>query len=139
MIDTLKKYPGYLLRRASASLIADLTERLEPLELRTSEASTLMLIKANSGVTPSQIGRALDIQRANMTPLIRRLEDRGLISRQPVNGRSQGLTLTPDGETLMVEVHSIVDVYEADLMARVPEPLQPHVIPVLLALFGKRK
>ena len=61
--------------------------------LRQSDVSVLILIEANAGVTDSALGRALDIQRANMVPLLNRLEAAGLIVRAPIDGKSPELSV----------------------------------------------
>ena len=98
MHDPLIRVPGYSLRRAANATGAELSARLAPLGLRQSVVSVLMLIGANPGVTASAIGRQLDIQRANMAPLLKRLEDAGLIKRLPLDGKSLGLDLTAEGQ-----------------------------------------
>ena len=135
MIDPLKILPGYALRRASAAMLADLGGRLAPLELRPTEASILFLIACNPDITQSDIGRTLDIQRANMTPLAARLEERGLINRVPVDGRSQGLVLTAAGEALVAKLRLVIEQHEANLLSRIPEEHRPHILPALQALF----
>jgi DNA-binding MarR family transcriptional regulator len=127
---------GYVLRRASLASQAKLSERLVPLELRPYEATLLLLVEASPGVTQSEAGRLLDIQRANMVPVVARLAARGLIQRKPVDGRSQGLWVTRSGQSLMRKVQRIVDTDEAALMRCVPEELQPLVLPILMALWN---
>jgi DNA-binding MarR family transcriptional regulator len=95
MQDPLIAFPGYALRRAAHATAADLAGRLAPFGLRQSDVSLLMLVAANPGTTSSALGRQLDIQRANMGPILKRLEDAGLIERAPIDGKSQGLALTP--------------------------------------------
>ena len=73
MDDPLPTLPGYALRRAANATAAELAERLAPLGLRQVDASVMILIEANLDVTASALGRALDIQRANMVPLLKRL------------------------------------------------------------------
>lgn len=98
LVNPLERLLGYKLRRASSAVMADLARGLALLDLRPSEASVLLLIGANPGVTQSELGRVLGIKRANMAPLSAALERRGLILRTRVDGRSQGLSLTPAGE-----------------------------------------
>lgn len=98
--DPFDELLGYHLRRLSQIVMADLTDRMEPLALRPTEASVLFVIAATPGVTQSDIGRMLGIKRANMAPLIAGLEARGLVTRSAVDGRSQALRLTAEGETL---------------------------------------
>ena len=97
MHDPLVLLPGYALRRAANTTAAELAGRLAPLGLRQSDVSLLLLVEANPGTTSSALGRQLDIQRANMVPILKRLEDGGLIARAPIDGKSQGLAVTEAG------------------------------------------
>jgi DNA-binding MarR family transcriptional regulator len=137
MKDPLDSLPGYLLRRASAASLAELNQRLMPLQLRHIDASLLLLIDANVDITQSDAGRMLDIQRANMVPLIARLETQGLVSRRQVDGRSQALFLTQVGRDVLNEAQHLVETYEAELTSRVPAEMQAHIVPILRALWGK--
>jgi DNA-binding MarR family transcriptional regulator len=128
-------YPGYMLRRAANATAAELAERLGPLGLRQSEFSVLNLIAANPGVTASAIGRALDIQRANMVPLLNRLEDAGLIAREPIDGKSRSLALTAPGRKQLAAARQVVEQFESDLIARVPPEHRAHLLPALEALW----
>jgi DNA-binding MarR family transcriptional regulator len=135
MIDPLASLPGYALRRASAWALAELGKRLHPAGLRHTEVTVLMLVEANPGITQSEIGRTLDIQRANMAPLIGRLDDMGLLVRTAVDGRSQGLRLSPRGAEKAIEGAAIVHVFEAELLDRIPAQYRNSLIPALNALW----
>jgi len=133
MRDPLPNFPGYALRRAANATAAELAGKLAEIGLRQSDVSVLMLIDANPRVTASAIGRQLDIQRANMVPLLKRLED--LIDRVPIDGKSQGLALTATGEARLAEARAVVEGFEAELLARVPEEHRAHLLPALEALW----
>jgi DNA-binding MarR family transcriptional regulator len=135
MKDPLLTLCGYLLQRAAASALAELNERLAPLGLRHAGVALLMLVEARPGITQSQAGRTLDIQRANMVPFVGRLEDLGVIRRRPVDGRSQALELTSRGRVLLERARRVVASHDAQLIERVPEKLRPMVLPVLMALW----
>lgn len=137
MKDPLDSLPGYLLRRASAASLTELNQRLMPLHLRHIDASLLLLIEANPDITQSDAGRMLDIQRANMVPLIARLESQGLICRRQMDGRSQAILLTPIGRETLHEALHLIQTYEAELTRRVPTEMQAHIVPILRALWGK--
>jgi DNA-binding MarR family transcriptional regulator len=139
MKDPLLGLAGYVLRRASAAALAELNERLAPLQLRHADVAMLMLIESSPGVTQSQAGRVLDIQRANMVPFVGRLEVRGLTRRRRVDGRSQALELTERGRRLLVRARRVVEAHEAALLRGVPERLRPLVLPVLMALWQREK
>lgn len=85
-------------------MLADLGQRIEPLGLTLTEMSVLQLVAANPQIRQSEIGQVLAIKRANMAPLIAALEARGWIYREAIDGRSQGLRLTPSGEALLVDL-----------------------------------
>lgn len=135
MHDPLPDFPGYALRRAAHAAAADLSSRLAAVELRQADASALILIGANPGITASALGRQLDIQRANMVPLLKRLEEAGLIARSPINGKAQGLELTNSGRERLKEAMAIITAFEADLISRVPEEHRSHLLPALAALW----
>jgi DNA-binding MarR family transcriptional regulator len=137
MKDPLTKLPGYVLRRASSATVAELNQRLQPLDLRHAEAACLLLIDDSPGLTQSEIGRLLEIQRSNMVPFVLRLESRGLVQRKKVDGRSQGLILTAIGRSVLVKASKIVEAYELALIRRVPAKLRPTVLPILMALWNR--
>ena len=135
MRDPLPDFPGYALRRAANATAAELAARLAPTGLRQSDVSVLILVGENPGVTASAIGRALDIQRANMVPLLKRLEDAGLIERAPIDRKSRGLELTAPGRERLDEARAVVEQFEAELIARVPPEHRAHLLPALEALW----
>ncbi len=135
MRDPLQDLPGYSLRRAAAAMMAELSARLEPLGLRFADVSALLLVEANPAITASQLGRMLDIQRANMVPLVARLEAADLLLRQPIDGKSHGLRLTEVGRAKLNEAQTLIDTFETELLGRVPAEHRPHFKPALDALW----
>ena len=135
MKDPLSDLVGYALRRASSAMMEDMAKRMGALGLRTSEASVLMLIRANPGITQSELCRALGIQRANMAPLIARLEARKLVARSRSDGRSFGLAVTDEGETLAAAARRVSDEQDSGLLSAVPEAHRAHLLPALSALW----
>ena len=136
MSDPLATLPGYVLRRASTAALSGLNRRLAPLGLRHVDASLLLILGARPGTTQSEAGRLLDIQRANMVPIVARLETRGLVERRRVDGRSQGLYLSAEGVTLLAQIRKVIDAHENSMLAAVPAPLRDAVLPVLQALWA---
>ncbi|GAA0274755.1 hypothetical protein GCM10009127_14160 [Alteraurantiacibacter aestuarii] len=135
MRDPLPSLPGYSLRRAANAAAAELASRLGELNLRQVDASLLILIGENPDVTASALGRQLDIQRANMVPLLKRLEDAGLIERKAIDGKSQGLTLTAQGAEITQQARTMIERFEAELLARIPAQHRDHLLPALDALW----
>lgn len=95
--DVVEDRLGYVLRRASSGMMSELGAVLARVGLRPVDATILLLIGAREGSTQSEIGRTLGIKRANMVPLIAGLTAKGLVEKSPVDGRSQGLSLTATG------------------------------------------
>lgn len=137
MIDPLNRYPGYLLRRASLAAMVALATRLAPLDLRPGEATVLTVIEANPNSTQSDIGRLLEIARANMAPLVSRLASRELIERQPVDRRSHGLVLTRSGRSLVARVKAAFAAHEQTLLENIPASHRNAFISGLQALAEK--
>lgn len=96
-INPLEPYLGYHLRRISAASMASLAISLNELDIRPSESTVILFVKANSGVRQSLIGKYLGIRRANMAPLIAGLESKGLCRKKALDGRSSGIQLTKAG------------------------------------------
>jgi DNA-binding MarR family transcriptional regulator len=138
MKDPLTRLPGYVLRRASAATVAELNLRLQSLDLRHAEAACLLLIDDAPGLSQSEIGRLLEIQRSNMVPFVLRLENRGLVQRKKVDGRSQGLILTSVGRSVLAKASKVIEAYESALIRRVPQRLRPMVLPILMALWNRK-
>jgi len=97
-----------------------LAHRLDALGLRPTEASVLMVVEANPNITQSDIGRLLGIVSANMAPLVSRLEERDLVERTPMDGRSHGLGLRPGGRSLTARVKKVITAHERTLLSKVP-------------------
>ena len=135
MDDPLIRFPGYALRRAANATAAELSARLAALDLRQSDASLLLLVAVNPGATSSALGRALGVERANMVPLLKRLDEAGLIGREAIDGKSQGLRLTPAGLRRLSEARKIIEAFEAELLARVPAEHRDHLLPALNAIW----
>lgn len=135
MNDTLEHLPGYVLRRASAVAQAEFAALLQPLNLRPTEASMLVLIGANPGITQSTLGQAMGVQRANMAPLVARLEESGYLGRMAVDGRSFGLQLTDSGVQVCDQVKDAIEMHQQKILARIPEAHRDHLVPALKALW----
>ncbi|MBN2791435.1 MAG: MarR family transcriptional regulator [Desulfuromonadales bacterium] len=131
----MKENIGYLLRRASTVAMVELAKRLKALDLRPTEATVLLSIDANPNATPSELGRLLAIASANMAPLIARLEVRKLIEREPMDGRSHALSLTPDGLEIIKQIQRIVTEHETDLLDNIPVSARKAILTGLRAIW----
>jgi len=124
---------GYQLRRASAVMLADLSETLADLDLTVTEVSILLQIDANPDITQSDIGRILAIKRANMAPMTAALQERGFLDRVAADGRSQSLRLTERGRTICNEVRDRISRHEARFLPDI-SPAEREALIEMLAL-----
>jgi DNA-binding MarR family transcriptional regulator len=127
MSNPLTPLFGYQLRRASAAAMDELARDLAKVGIRPTEGSVLILIGANPGARASDVGRELGIQRANMTPLVAGLERRGLLKREPVDGRSHGLRLTPVGDSVRRTTLAVMHAHDKRLLLRVCSGSAEHL------------
>ncbi|MEZ5892968.1 MAG: MarR family winged helix-turn-helix transcriptional regulator [Parvularculaceae bacterium] len=134
LVDPLETNLGYQLRRLSAAAMADLSARLASSGVKPSEATVLLFIQANPETTQSAVGRRLSIQRANMAPIIAALEERNLIRRTPLNGRSFGLACTRTGATFAEKLKKSVASHEAAFFGALDGKERERLIRTIAAL-----
>lgn len=127
---------GYHLRRLSVLVMSDFADSLAPLKLKPTDASVLMMIESNPGITQSEVGKALGILRANMAPLIGTLVRRGLIERERVDGRSQAMRLSGSGQSLCRQVKSITREHEKRLFGKLSDAAKTRLIAQIRGLWS---
>ncbi len=110
---------GYNCRRASIHMLRVFSRRMAPLKLKPVDHSVLILIQSNPKITQKRLACALAIDPPNMATLLDRLESRRLLHRErnPADGRSQFLSLTPAGSRLVTRAEEIVNQLELDATA----------------------
>jgi DNA-binding MarR family transcriptional regulator len=81
------------------------------------------------------VAKELGILRANMTPLIAALVKRDLIQREPVDGRSQALTLSSRGDALTRKAWLITRQHENRMFGTLSESARIRVIAQLRGLW----
>jgi DNA-binding MarR family transcriptional regulator len=133
--DPMRHLAGYALRRASTAMMTELADELRPLGLRPVEATVVLVIWSKPGATQSDIGRMLNILRANMTPLAIGLERSGLVRRDKADGRSRGLVLTEKGKAVAAKVQKAFEASDRSITARVPAKHRAAFLAALYALW----
>jgi len=114
---TLDDLMGYNLRRAHGVQKQRFAAVFGPLGIRPVTLSVLGTLYDNPGITQADLGKSLNIKRANMAPLMSELEGRGFIARRPSvkDRRAQVVTLTPAGTRFTVKVLDLHRRLEDDL------------------------
>ena len=91
--ETVKQYKPYL----------------ERIGLTYTQYITMIVLWERRSVTAKELGQRLYLDSGTLTPLLKRMESKGLITRQrdPVDERSLRVTITPAGEALKEQAKSI--------------------------------
>jgi DNA-binding MarR family transcriptional regulator len=109
---------GYNLRRAHGVQKARFAAVFGPLGIRPVTLSVLGTIYDNPTITQADLGKRLNIKRANMVSVMVELEGRGLITRRTSadDRRAHVVTLTPSGKRLTTKLLELHERLEEDLV-----------------------
>lgn len=116
----LRRFLGYRLKRAYNTLRSDMLVRLEPLGLRITTFSSLLLVVQNAGLRQSELASALDIKTSNMVAIIDDLENRKWIKRKPVptDRRAIALFATTAGKSVCKKAEALTFENEETLLKK---------------------
>jgi len=108
---------GYNLRRAHGVQKQRFSAVFGPVGIRPVTLTALGTIYENPGITQADLGKKLNIKRANMVPVMAELEGRGLIARRPSDNdrRAHLVALTPAGTKLTLKLLDMHRRLEDDL------------------------
>jgi DNA-binding MarR family transcriptional regulator len=97
---------GYNLRKAQVAVAQRFQDAVAPHDITSGQYGVLTIIRENEGLSQSDLGAAVGIDRSTMVAVIDRLETRGLVVRAPSpnDRRSYALRLSDLGHALMEEV-----------------------------------
>jgi DNA-binding MarR family transcriptional regulator len=106
---------GFLLRLSQIKAFEDFFENLGQFDVRPGEISVLTVIGENPGVRQGIVARRLMIKRANMTKMVRAMEERGLVRRTipEDDKRSVELWLTKKGTARLADLRGPFLAHEA--------------------------
>lgn len=130
----LKKFPGYLLARARWVAFKTFEQALRDFcNLRPVEFSVLLLVATNTDVTQTQLSQALGVAPPNMTGLLRRLLERGLVerARAEADARQQFLTVTDEGMRLVTSAHAQILAADTVWLSRLTAAEQAMLVELL--------
>ena len=99
----------FALAAASRSVIAVYRPVLEPLGLTHPQYLVMLALWERSPRTVSDIGSALHLEPATLSPLLKRLEASGLLTRarSSTDERALAVTLTPVGVALRAKAETV--------------------------------
>lgn len=120
-LGVLAEVLGYHLAQATVTTMDSFVRHIgEPYGLRKVEYSLLMLLLANGPLAPKRLGQVLALSAPNLTLLLDRLQQRGLIRRErsAKDGRSHNIVLTDAGRQLAGDSAAAAAPMEAELADR---------------------
>ncbi|HKX11225.1 MAG TPA: MarR family transcriptional regulator [Stellaceae bacterium] len=124
---------GYALRRAQVAVFQNFTEVVGASELTPGQFGVLVVIDANPGLSQTQLGNALGIDRSTVVAVIDRLETRGQVARQaaPNDRRSHALYLSDSGKTTLRRLTDRVRAHERAIARHLSAEEQARLIELL--------
>jgi len=137
--DELPAYIGYQVRRAQARIFADLETALKEFDFTPGSFGVLTLIRANPGITQVALAAAYGVDKSTMSPVIFRLERRGLIRRavQSRDRRRHALHFEKVAEATFLAAREKVRACEAGVAARLTKAEQRELARLLAKLQGR--
>jgi DNA-binding MarR family transcriptional regulator len=132
-LGLLSSLLGYNLRRAQVAVFQNFAEVVGASELTPGQFGVLVVIDANPGLSQTQLGNALGIDRSTVVAVIDRLESRGLVARQPSpnDRRSHALHLGDNGKTALRRLTERVRAHEQQIARHLSGEEQASLIELL--------
>lgn len=136
--DELPNYVGFQVRRAQARIFAEFEATLRGFDFTPDSFGVLTLIRANPGITQVALAAAFGVDKSTMSPVIFRLESRGLVRREVLvsDRRCHALYLDPAGEAAYLAAREKVRAFEDSVAARLTRSEQKELARLLAKLQG---
>jgi DNA-binding MarR family transcriptional regulator len=118
-LGRLGRLLGYVLRSAQVRVFQDFAASLDDLGLTPGQLGALLLIEANAGLSQTELGAALGIDRSSVVPLIDKLQGRGLVRRlvKASDRRTHALELAEEGVALLSRLAPRLEEHERRIAA----------------------
>jgi DNA-binding MarR family transcriptional regulator len=129
----LENLIGYNLRRAHGLQKQRFATVFAPYSIRPVSLSALGTIFDHRRITQTELGKKLNVKRANIVPLLAELEGRGLIMRRKSRDdrRSQVVSLTAAGQKFTMEMLELHRRLEEDLVRNLGLRERDHLLQLL--------
>jgi DNA-binding MarR family transcriptional regulator len=128
-VGDLELSVGYVLKQVHASLRTAMDEVLRPLDLTVPQYACLELLGQRPGLSNSELARRAFVTRQSMNLVLRRLQERGLLTRpdQAPHGRALPTELTQDGQTTLRKASVAVRAAEKQLFSPLSQEQQERL------------
>lgn len=114
---------AYLIKGVQQAIRRNMDDALRPLNLSTSQYSTLSALSQSDQLSNAELARACFMTPQSMIQLIKMLERQGWIERQPDpdHGRIIQTQLTDSGRALLNQAHDRVNNIEGKMLSGLNE------------------
>jgi DNA-binding MarR family transcriptional regulator len=139
--DELPTYVGYQVRRAQARIFAEFEATLRDFDFTPGSFGVLTLIRANPGITQVALAAAFGVDKSTMSPVIFRLEKRGLVRREVLasDRRCHALYFEAAEEATFLAAREKIRSFEERVAARLTKPEQRELARLLARLQGDER
>jgi DNA-binding MarR family transcriptional regulator len=134
--DELPTYVGYVVRRTQAKIFGEFENVLADVDFTPGSFGVLTLIRANPGITQVALAAAFGVDKSTMSPVVVRLEKRGLVRREVLESdrRCHALYFQPAAEAAFLAARAKVRAFEGALAARLTKAEQRQLALLLWKL-----
>lgn len=134
----LDSVAGHLIRRCQQRAVDLFCEEVGENGPNPRQFAVLISVFQNPGLSQTALVEASGIDRSTLTEVLRRMVDRGMISRSrtPADQRANALFLTEEGRLALESAFEAADRAQRRILAPVPEADRATAINILSALAG---
>jgi DNA-binding MarR family transcriptional regulator len=138
--DELPTYIGYVVRRTQAKIFGEFEATLADSEFTPGSFGVLTLIRANPGITQVALAAAFGVDKSTMSPVVFRLERRGLVRREVLasDRRCHCLYFEPAAESAFLAARHKVRAFESNVACRLTKGEQRELARLLRKLQDER-
>lgn len=135
--DMLPRLLGYHIRLAQIAVFRDFAAALGGLDITPTLFASLALIDANPGLKQTDLAQAVQLDRSTVVSVIDNLEGRSLVERKRAvdDRRSNALSLTRKGKTLLARLRPLVEEHERRLVQDLSAAEQAELVRLLAKIF----
>lgn len=132
---TIWDRPGYLVRRLHQIHVAMFSARVADGQVTPVQFGLLSILISRPGIDQATLGSELGLDPANVAEILRRLEDRNLLTRvvDPQNRRRKLCLATPDGKKFVQRYQKDMQLSQQQLLS----PLNPADRQLFMELLGR--
>ena len=138
-LSRLYARPGFLLRRAHQISAAVFEDECSQLGITPAQFGVLTVLKAHPGLGQSSLARALGFDKVTVLRVLRGLEARGLVQRDPApdNKRNLCVSLTREGADMLARAQRPAERAYRRLLSPLDAGQQDQLVHLLQLLTGE--